>query len=232
MIADGAEEHCLALAEELNGKFQVQICQDGFAALDLLCTFRPDIFVLDLMLPRLDGLTLLQMAQQNEVLPMTLVSTCLVNEYVTDSLTKYHVSYLMVKPYDLKACSMRIFDLAERLGEDEIQRKEPRVRVYDMLIALGMKTKLKGFAYTLEAVLFMTEDFSQQITKSLYPSVSRIFSAAVPQVERSIRNAIENAWKHRDVHIWQRYFRVCADGDVARPTNAEFITRLAHALMQ
>lgn len=232
LIADSSEALCMALTDALQDTFQIRVCQDGVAALELLRVYEPDFFVLDLLLPRLDGITLLQMAHQDGILPTTLATTFLMNEYVKDSIEKFHVGYMMVKPCDTKALILRIRDMAERLETFTVQKADPRTHLGEMLMELGISTKLKGFEYIRAASLNMCKDFSQSITKELYPAVAANFGASAAQVERSIRNAIETAWKKRNAQVWSRYFDNQTGKNAEKPTNAEFITRLAHAIEQ
>ena len=80
--------------------------------------------------------------------------------------------------------------------------------------------------------MIILKDFSQSITKELYPAVAEVVGGSSQQVERSIRNAIEIAWKKRNPEIWSRYFDNQIGENAVRPTNAEFITRLAHYIEQ
>lgn len=230
LIADSSEVLCMALTDALQDTYQIRICQDGIAALELLRVYEPDVLVLDLLLPRLDGITLLQMAHQDGIKPLTLATTLLLNDYVTDSLEKFHIGYIMVKPCDTRALIMRVSDLAERLEEASTPVTDPRTRASELLMELGIPTKLKGFGYAREAILIMCKDFSQSITKELYPAVAEVFGGSAAQVERSIRNAIEIAWKKRNNKNWSRYFDECTRDNPVKPTNAEFITRLAHSI--
>ena len=229
LIADSSEALCMVLTDALQNTYQIRTCQDGITALELLRIYEPDVLILDLLLPRLDGITLLQMAQQNERVPLTLATTLLVNDYVMESIDKYHVGYMMVKPCDTKALIMRVNDLAERLTDQSISYSDPKSRANDFLMELAVPTKLKGYGYIREAMFLMRNDFAQSITKELYPAVATAFGVSATQVERSIRNAIEISWKKRNRTIWKRYFDD-ADDDAAKPTNAEFVSRLAHCL--
>ena len=69
LIADGNEEFRRALAAELQGAYHVRCCDDGKEALSLLRSFAPDVLVLDLMLPGLDGISLLQSAAASGLVP-------------------------------------------------------------------------------------------------------------------------------------------------------------------
>lgn len=230
LIAEDAEEICQALTEALQQQFQVRVCRDGATALELLSSYQPDILVLELMLPRLDGLTLLEMAGKQGIRPLTIATTLMVNDYVTASLERLHVDYLMAKPCDLCAMTLRITDLAERLTDQPPAPREPRSRISEMLMELGIPTRLKGFACLEEAVALMAQDFTQSVTKELYPAVGQLFGTSGAQVERAIRNAIEIGWKQHDGAAWKHYFGIRPNGTVPKPTNSEFISRLAHEL--
>lgn len=230
LIAEGTEDLRVALMDSLRGAYQIRSCGEGKEALELLHSFRPDMVILDLMLPGLDGITILERTVASGITPMVLATTCYYNTYVLDAIGRLGVSYVMVKPCDIRAIVARLADLSQRLRQPVISRPDPKVRTSDLLFALGVPTKLKGYSYLREAVLLMAEDPDQSVTKELYPAVAAICGVDKNNVERSIRSAIEKAWKQRDDALWKLYFPVDSGGLLRRPTNSEFISRLADAL--
>jgi len=230
LIAEGSEDFRLALADALRGAYRICLCQDGIQTRDQLREFRPDILVLDLMLPGMDGLSLLQWAADAEICPMVLATTRFINDYVLETVSRLGVGYVMVKPCDLGATVARIGDLSTRIRTAVVTRPDPRSQVSNLLLALGVPTKLRGYGYLREAVLLAARDPSQSITKILYPEVARICSCAPAHVERSIRSAIAAAWEHRDESLWRMYFLPDENGMIPKPTNGTFITRLADSL--
>ena len=230
LIADASEEFSTALSNALQGSYRIFTCQTGKETLELLRTEMPDILILDLMLPELDGISLLQYALDDGIRPKTLATTRLLNDYVVESVTRLGVEYLMVKPCDIHATIRRIQDLSKQHIRPLSSGPDPRTHVSNLLITLGISTKLKGYNYLREAILFMRNDPTQSITKELYPSVARICGTSASQVERSIRSAISSAWSHRDDNIWMQFFQPAANGRLRRPTNAVFISRLADRL--
>lgn len=230
LIADGNEEFRLALAEALQGAYYVRCCQTGKEALELLRAYSPDVLVLDLMLPELDGISLLQAAVAAGIRPMVLATTPFLNPYVLEASEKLGVGYMMRKPCDIRATVARISDLSQRLLPPLISQPDPRTHVSNLLLSLGIPTKLHGYAYLREAILLMAKDPGQSITKELYPRVSALCRCEPKHVERSSRNAIESAWTHRDDRIWQLYFPPGPDGIIPRPSNGAFISRLADSL--
>lgn len=231
LIADGTEEFRLALAEALQGAYYVRCCQDGQEALALLRSFRPDILVLDLMLPGLDGISLLQAAVSSGICPMVLATTRFRNDYIYEASDRLGVGYLMVKPCDIRATVARIGDLSQRIRQPLVSQPDPRTHVSNLLLSLGIPTKLRGYAYLREAILLIVQKPDQSITKELYPTVASLCGDRGKNIERAIRSAIEKAWNQRDDRIWQMYFPPGPDGIISRPTNAAFISRLADSLL-
>ena len=231
LIADGTEEFRQALCDTLRGAYYVRTCTDGREALELLRSYSPDVLVLDLMLPGLDGISLLQQAAAGGICPMVLATSRFINDYVLEAVEKMGVGYLMMKPCDVHATAARISDLSRRIRPPVLSRPDPRTQVSNLLLTLGIPTKLRGYAYLREAILLMASAPGQSITKELYPAVGELCGATAVHVERSVRSAILAAWEHRDSRIWHLYFPPDGDGSETKPTNAAFITRLANGLL-
>lgn len=230
LIADGTEEFREALADALRGAYHVRTCWDGREALEQLRSYGPDVLVLDLMLPELDGISLLQQAAGAGLHPVVLATSRFVNDYVLESVDRLGVGYLMMKPCDVHATVARISDLSQRIRTPVIARPDPRSTVSNLLLALGIPSKLRGYAYLREAIVLMSACPGQSITKELYPAVGELCGGTAVHVERSARSAIAAAWERRDKRIWELYFPPGGDGSATRPTNAAFICRLADRL--
>ena len=231
LIADASEEFSLALSSILRGKYQVCCVDEGHEALQLARSFMPDILVLDLMLPGLDGITLLSQAAESGIHPMVLATTRYPSNYALESAARLGVSFVMVKPCDIQAVADHVCDISHMLKAPILSSPDPRSLVSGILLRLGVSTKLRGYAYIREAVLLMVKDPQQSITKELYPAIGALCGATAVQVERSARSAIHAAWEHRDVNTWQFYFAPDKTGGIPRPTNAAFISRLADLLI-
>ena len=226
LIADCNEEYRSALAAALEGQYHVLCCRSGTEALALLHQEHPDIFVLDLMLPELDGLTLLERISANGICPMVLAATPILSEYVFSCAQRLGIEYLIRKPCDMEAIASRVRDLSRRLKSPEPQI-DPVSYVSSLLLSLNVSTKHDGFTYLREAVILMAKNPGQSVTKVLYPEVAHICGCNKDNVERSIRTALDSAWKKRDNETWRKYFPTAQH----RPSNAVFISRLAEALL-
>lgn len=232
LIADGTEDFRLALADALRGAYQVRQCADGCRAKELLASFRPDVLVVDVMLPGLDGISLLQWAAESEIRPMVLATTRLQSDYVMDALDRFGVGYAMMKPCDVRATVARIGDLSTRIHPPAVARPEPASTLPILLRTLNVPTKSRGYTYLREAVPLWMKDPTQSITKELYPAVAARCGCDKSHVERSIRSAIDVAWRNRDESIWRMYFQPDSSGRIPRPTNGDFISRLAQCLQE
>lgn len=230
LIADGIEESRSALEAIFCDRCEVKTCADGETALELLHEFEPDILVLDLMLPKTDGLALIQKVRQGERQPMILAQTGLNSPYVMERLQRLEVDYVMLKPCLLQALQVRISDFLMQLQDTMPKRPTGNQTVNQMLMRLGFSPKLDGYGYLAEAIPLYAQDPSQSITKELYATVGEARRKEMGLVERSIRSAIDKAWRERDEKVWRQYFRCAPDGTVLRPSNGAFIARMAQLL--
>jgi len=230
LIADADTVFGEALGQVLSAAYHVRSCADGVQTLEQLRSFLPDVLVLDLMLPGMDGLTLLQKCSQQGWTPMVLATSRYVSDYVLNAVQQRGVGYFMIKPCSTEAVLCRIADMVGGLRPTLFSAPEPRHQVSSALLQMGFSTKHRGYDYLREAVLLMAEDPRQSVTKELYPAVGAQCGANASQVERSIRTAIRVAWNHRPKQIWNVYFPEGQE-ELSRPTNAAMISRLADGLL-
>ena len=137
------------------------------------------------------------------------------------------MDYLMAKPCDARAVADHVHDMATRGGNLSILRPDRTVTVATMLLNLNISTKRKGFRCLETAISLYEKHPGQSVTKVLYPEVAKLHNCHWRHIERSIRNAIESAWDHRDAAVWEYYF----PGTSKRPSNAAFLARLAEQLL-
>lgn len=230
LIVDNTEDFPMALADLLKNEYEVQYCLDGKEALAMLHSFQPDLLLLELMIPSLDGISLLKAAADDGIRPRVLTFTRFYNEYTMSALAKLNVSYCMIKPCDIHATAERIRDLDPMASGQTVTGLDPREFAADMLFSLGFVTKHNGYAYLVEAIILDSQTPDQSVTKHLYPSIALKYNCLRANVEHAIRTAINVAWSKRDDEVWKQYFLPSADGNIPRPTNAVFISRLSQEL--
>ena len=136
LIADSSEEFRSTLTNALQGNYRLFSCRSGKEALDLALETPPDILILDLMLPELDGISLLQLLFASGIRPLVLATTKLYNDYVVDATAKLGVEYLMIKPCDIRAVVGRVKDLSNSLSKPSLSAPDRRTHVSNLLVSL------------------------------------------------------------------------------------------------
>lgn len=232
LIADESETLTAALTDAFRGSCQVRVCTDGDSAKKLLSRFRPDVLVLDLMLPGYDGLSLLQWAADQGIFPLVLATSRFCSDYVVERAQVLGVRYLMRKPCGINGLIRQVTELLRYEPSADTPCRERNGDTRTVLLALRIPGKRRGFTYLCHAVPLFARDPLQSVTKVLYPEVAKRCGSEPSHVERSIRSAIEAGWKHRDGDIWKLYFPESEIPGSRRPSNGEFIARLAQVLEQ
>lgn len=231
LIADPSEVFGSALTDMLGSLYDTRICCDGIQTMKQLEEYDPDILVLDLMLPGLDGISLLKELCARPRRPAILIITRFLSDYVETMVGMLGVDYVMKKPCDLRALAERIHDLAR---DDCITTtflpESTELGISNMLLGLDLSMKCSGYRYLESAILLYVQEPGLSVTKELYPQIARQYHCSSDCVERAIRSAIHTAWARRNDAVWRRYFRPCQGGTVPRPTNTQFIATLAECL--
>lgn len=230
LIADGGEDFTDVMISLLQETYLVHCCRSGKEALDYLQRNPTDILVLDLMIPELDGISLLQRLSELGIHPMVLATTRFVTDYIADTAQELGVGYMMTKPCDPRAAAARVKDLTRRIHPRTSSETSPQTAASALLFSLSVAPHLRGSPFLQHGLVMMAERPDLQITKEVYPAIAASFSATDIQVERAIRNAIHQAWEQRDEEIWRQYFRPDSDGNIPRPSNGAFLSRLAEVL--
>ena len=240
LIADSAEDFCTALTAALqrgSGFQVVGTAGDGEQAIRMITDRKPDILVLDLMLPKKDGIGVLKAISAMERKPITLATSAFVTEYVSTAAANLGVRYLMLKPCDLTAVVERLEEL--RVGESlrlSASRRGGKTSIESMVTniihEIGVPAHIKGYQYLREAIIIAVNDMDviNAITKVLYPQVAKAFQTTPSRVERAIRHAIEVAWDRGDLDTLQRFFGYTVSNTKGKPTNSEFIALIADKL--
>lgn len=227
LIADANEAFCLALRSQLGPSYEVHCCSDGQQALEFLRSNPTDLLVLDVMLPEIDGVTLLQQVRTDGITIPALATAYNFTGYLTNSLFRLGVEYAMLKPCALSALAARVEDMVHC---DPAPLYLSHSDVSSVLMALGMPTHRKGYRYCQEALMLMLDNPNQQVTKTIYPVLGKRHGVEASSVEKNIRDAIGDAWRSGERRVWLRYFPTAPNGQIPRPTNTIFLTRLREAL--
>ena len=239
-IADSAEDFCSGLTAALqraDGFRVLGTAGDGEQAIRMIEEKKPDILVLDLMLAKKDGISVLKAIANMEHKPITLATSAFLTEYVSTAAANLGVRYLMLKPCDMAALVERMEEI--RGGESlryPVQRRNDKVSietlVTNIIHEIGVPAHIKGYQYLREAIIIAVNDMDviNAITKVLYPEVAKNFGTTPSRVERAIRHAIEVAWDRGDLDTLQRFFGYTVSNTKGKPTNSGFIALIADKL--
>lgn len=230
LIADNDPAFRLALSEALCKHFSVRCCSDGVQALEQLRMYQPDLLVLDLVLPELDGLSILHTAREEGICPQVFVVSSFLGHHVSNALQPYDVVYAVQKPCNVPALACRIEDLLDQFAPPLFLRPSPASQVSAALMELNVVSSRNGYHYCRQAILMLAENPSLQVTKCIYPSIAKEHGCQAASVEKAIRDTIAAAWDHRCDEIWRRYFPAAPNGQIPRPSNRMFLTTLAEVL--
>ena len=239
VIADNSEEFCASLSAALKRAEGFQVvgtANDGEQAIRTVSERKPDVLVLDLMLSKQDGLSVLKAISGMERRPIVFATSGFITDFVASAAANLGVRYLMLKPCDLSA-------LVERMEEVRtVGTKQPvpirnagggiEAMVTNIIHEIGVPAHIKGYQYLREDIIIAVEDMDviNAITKVLYPQVAKAFGTTPSRVERAIRHAIEVAWDRGDLDTLQRFFGYTVSNTKGKPTNSEFIALIADKL--
>lgn len=222
LIADSNDAFRRQLAEAFQPYYRTLTCGNGQQALDILCQERCQYLVLDLMLPELDGISLLEMAVARDIRPIVIAISPLFTQYTFDVAEALGIGYMIRRPCPAQAVVTRMLDLKQRINPIWASRDQ----VDRFLYWLGVPSVYNGYLPLVEALALLAEDPTQSITKVLYPEVAKRIGSGPKAVERNIRSAIEQAWKIRNTERWKKLFPELND----RPSNSLFFSRVLETL--
>ncbi len=254
IIADDNRNFCAMLQNYLQSQEHIRIvgvANNGLEAWELIQNQEPDLIILDLVMPNLDGLGVMERINSRTTMarPKIIMQTAFGQESLTHQAMMLGVDYFILKPYDLEILSKRIHSLTQDLPTTAPSQFSSSSSAYPSMSTIGNEHNLvsevtaimhqigipahvKGYQYIREAILMVVEDVSLigAVTKELYPGIAKKFDTASSRVERGIRHAIELAWERGQKDTLKRIFGYSMNIERQKPTNSEFIALLADKL--
>ena len=193
-----------------------------------------DIILLDLIMPKKDGLYVLEEMKNKNVDKKVIVETSYNASEAIREVAEYDVNYFILKPFDLEDLEKKIYDAFKKKSDKSIDfyNSNLQVSISKLLHDLGIPSHIKGYQFLRDAVNMLFEDPNMigGITKELYPELANKYNTTVSRVERSIRHAVEVSWNRGDIDLMEKIFGHSVDIDRAKPTNSEFIVTIADKL--
>jgi two-component system, response regulator, stage 0 sporulation protein A len=255
LIADDNKEFCNILNDYLLNQRDILvtgIAKDGVEALKLIQEKKPDLVVLDIIMPHLDGLGVLERLNTMEIDPMPriIVLSAVGQDKITQRAITLGADYYVVKPFDMDVFTKRIRQMFNNTisgdeakktislmdtSEMKFNKKEPvdlEAEITNIIHEIGVPAHIKGYMYLREAITMVVNDMEllSAVTKELYPSIAKKYNTTASRVERAIRHAIEVAWGRGQVETINKLFGYTIHNDKGKPTNSEFIAMVADKL--
>ena len=260
LIADDNQEFSQTLASYIDAQEDMEViakAKDGTEVIDIITNTVPDVILLDVIMPHLDGLGVLENINKIKIAkkPICIMLSAVGQDKITQRAIELGAQYYVVKPFDIEVLIQRIREfkfykpttqntnnnfIARDSKPQYIEISSDNTKTEENLEALvtniihevGVPAHIKGYQYLREAIMMVVNDIDviNQITKSLYPQIAHKFNTTPSRVERAIRHAIEVAWGRGQQEIVENIFGYTISAAKGKPTNSEFIAMIADKL--
>ncbi len=252
LIADADVEYAELLSRNITGDFKINVCEivsNGYQLIEKVDILRPDVVIMDVVLPNIDGIGVLERFKSkkqefdNFSMPKVIVLSTFKQDKVAQDCINLGASYYMVKPISFDSIRNTIRRLCDTVPGKKIntgigkkyeicENPDVETMVTEMIHEIGIPAHIKGYQYLRHAIMLVIEnlDVINSITKTLYPTVAEDFHTTSSRVERAIRHAIEVAWDRGDTDVLNSIFGYTIATSKGKPTNSEFIAMIADRL--
>ncbi len=258
LIADDNQDFSRTLSSYINNQDDMEVismAKDGNEAVEMIAKNNPDIVLLDVIMPHLDGLGVLEKVNEMELSkkPVCIMLSAVGQDKITQKAISLGAEYYVVKPFDIELLIKRIKEIKYHqpnqtsnyfitreikpqyieLSMDESKKEENlEALVTNIIHEVGVPAHIKGYQYLREAIMMVVNDIDviNQITKSLYPKIAAKYNTTPSRVERAIRHAIEVAWGRGQQEAVESIFGYTISASKGKPTNSEFIAMIADKL--
>ncbi len=252
-IADDNKDFCNILADFFEMQQDIDViftASDGMQTVDAVLRDKPDVLILDMIMPYLDGLGVLERLNAVDIDPMprVIMLSAVGQETITQRAINLGAEYYVVKPFDLNILAKRIQQLSGSaessstanksnvvksvLLEEEGKKSNLEIDITNIIHEVGVPAHIKGYQYLRDAITMVVDDMDLlgAVTKELYPAIAKRNNTTPSRVERAIRHAIEVAWNRGRIETINSLFGYTVHNDKGKPTNSEFIAIIADKL--
>ena len=251
VIADDNIEFAQIVKNFLNKKEDIEvvdIAKDGEEAVKMLAEKEPDVALLDVIMPQLDGIGVLEKlnAMPKKLKTQFIMLSAIGQDVITQRTVMLGAQYYMLKPFDLELLAKRLREIKNGMVEAPKafgiplrkmsympQGKEDlESSITNIIHEVGVPAHIKGYQYIREAITLAVNDIDviNSVTKQLYPTLAKKFKTTPSRVERAIRHAIEVAWTRGSMDTNNEMFGNTISATKGKPTNSEFIAMIADKL--
>ena len=224
----------------INGYSVCACCNDGESAIDNIVNLQPDVVILDLILPKVDGFAVLDFISKKLLTkrPLVIVVSALTQDAFVNKALSAGANDFLAKPFSLDSLKSHIDALfsGTPITNNSLSKSKSKVieeQITTVFLTIGIPAHIKGYQYLREAIKLTFEhpNYINNITKELYPAIAQKFETTPSKVERAIRHAIEIAWNRGRIESINTIFGIKVYNNADRPTNSEFIALVADQML-
>ena len=237
IIADDKTELAKACADVLreDGMEVIFTAKDGQEVLDAISDKKPDAVLMDMFMPNLDAVGVLDRIDSLELdrRPDVIVMSGYDDPRFEHTALSHGAAYYLLKPFNVDGLPDCIRSLAgwsmAAAPTMQDERSDLEMQITEIMHQIGVPAHIKGYHYLRESIILSVQqpEIINSITKQLYPTVAKTFSTTSSRVERAIRHAIEVAWDRGDIDVLNSYFGYTIHNERGKPTNSEFVAMIA-----
>lgn len=228
---------------------------NGKDAIDMIKDTQPDVVLLDLVMPQMDGITVVENIKKKTSMlknPAFIILSAVGGEQMTEKAFQAGANYFLMKPFDKDILVNKIRRIGKRpvrpvpgkvleaplkaatpeeaaMNREEYMKEHLETDITKMLHELGIPAHIKGYQYLRDAISMVVRDreMMEAVTKILYPEIAKKNYTSSSRVERAIRHAIEVAWGRGSLEVIDELFGYTISTGKGKPTNSEFIALIA-----
>lgn len=255
-VVDDNKDFCDLVTEQLRKQSNMELCfvaNDGREGIEAIKQGRcPDVLVLDLIMPHLDGFGVLEALNTLELpkYPRVIMTSAVGQDSIIQKAMQLGAQYYLVKPVNMSMLIKRIHQLQDNGREffihdaaqgnlskslvlkDSLAANDLEVDITNLIHEIGVPAHIKGYQYMRDAITLVVSnmDLLSAVTKELYPTIAAMNGTTPSRVERAIRHTIELAWNRGKLETLNNLFGYTIQNDKGKPTNSEFIAIIADKL--
>lgn len=256
LVADDNLDFVSTLVTYLNTQEDMEViatAKDGLDAYDKILDVKPDIAILDVIMPHLDGIGVLEKLNNSNLspLPVCIMLSAVGQDRVTAQAINLGAQYYILKPFEMDVLIKRIREITKSpqtnqsnfilkdsknsyIDVNSVVNKETNLEamVTNIIHEVGVPAHIKGYQYLRDGIMMVVDNIEiiNQITKQLYPDLAKKYKTTPSRVERAIRHAIEVAWSRGQLETVDSIFGYTISSNKGKPTNSEFIAMIADKL--
>lgn len=228
---------------------------NGKDAIDMIKDTQPDVVLLDLVMPQMDGITVVENIKKKTSMlknPAFIILSAVGGGQMTEEAFQAGANYFLMKPFDKDILVNKIRRIGKRpvrpvpgkvleaplkaatpeeaaMNREEYMKEHLETDITKMLHELGIPAHIKGYQYLRDAISMVVRDreMMEAVTKILYPEIAKKNYTSSSRVERAIRHAIEVAWGRGSLEVIDELFGYTISTGKGKPTNSEFIALIA-----